>query len=305
MRESARTLFAELIDYAGLFPPAGLDLPTTVANYAAYVASDHAWMLGRLIVPVGRLDEFADAATGRLPTGEDDMPWMLSALLPPLGEADLDRAVDDIERFNAGHSSPVRGMALIDTIETRAATASMIDHALDALPDGLVPFFEIASSGDPRGMIAALAGSPGRAKIRTGGVETTAIPPTRDVLGFILTCAAAGVPFKATAGLHHPLRAAYPLTYAADAPVGLMHGFLNVFIAAAAVRSNLIDEPDAADLLDEPEAAAFTFTDDGVAWRGLRLGNEHLALARGVLAISFGSCSFEEPVADLIRLNIL
>lgn len=305
MRDSARTLLAELVDYAGLFPPAGLDMPTTVANYAAYVASDHAWMLGRLIVPIGRLDEFAQAAMGRLPADDDDIPWMISALLPPLGEADLDRAVDEIERFNAAHSSPARGMALIDTIETRAAAASMIDHALDALLDGLVPFFEISSSGDPRGMIAALAGTPGRAKIRTGGVEPSAIPLTREVLGFILACAAAGVPFKATAGLHHPLRAAYPLTYAADAPVGLMHGFLNVFIAAAAIRSNLIDEPDAADLLDEPDAASLIFTDAGVEWRGLRLENEHLALAREEFALSFGSCSFEEPVADLIRLNIL
>jgi len=35
-----------------------------------------------------------------------------------------------------------------------------------------------------------------------------------------------GVPFKATAGLHHPLRCIHPLTHEPNSPAAAMHGFL-------------------------------------------------------------------------------
>ena len=45
MHASLRILMEGLIDYAGLFPPASLDMPTAVRNYAAYrkspVNGDH------------------------------------------------------------------------------------------------------------------------------------------------------------------------------------------------------------------------------------------------------------------------
>jgi hypothetical protein len=47
-----------LIDYAGLFPPAGLDMPTSARNYVSYRSGRYAWVLGRLIIPVARLIEF-------------------------------------------------------------------------------------------------------------------------------------------------------------------------------------------------------------------------------------------------------
>ena len=60
-----------------------------------------------------------------------------------------------------------------------------------------------------------------------------AIPDPADLARFIAACAAAGVPWKATAGLHHPVRAEQALTYEPGAPRAVMHGFLNVFAAAA------------------------------------------------------------------------
>src|SRR5262245_27937410 len=71
------------------------------------------------------------------------------------------------------------------------------------------------------------------AKIRTGGLKPDAIPAIADVAAFIVACADRRLPFKATAGLHHPVRAPYPLTYESNAPRAVMHGFLNVFLAAA------------------------------------------------------------------------
>ena len=49
-KESARALLAEIIDYAGLFPPSQISMAEAVTNYAAYKNSNYKWMLGRFIV---------------------------------------------------------------------------------------------------------------------------------------------------------------------------------------------------------------------------------------------------------------
>ena len=68
MSEHLRALLHHVVDYAGLFPPAKLDMQPTVDNYAAALAGADQWMLGRLIVPVKRLDEFEACAAAHLPT---------------------------------------------------------------------------------------------------------------------------------------------------------------------------------------------------------------------------------------------
>jgi hypothetical protein len=136
-----------------------------------------------------------------------------------------------------------------------------------------------------------------RAKIRTGGLTEDAFPSPDFVAEFIRACRAAGVAFKATAGLHHPLRCVKPLTYEPNAAVGTMHGFLNVFLAAAMTE-------DAEAILRETDPKAFTFDDDGANWRGRRVSLGELKAMRE-FAISFGSCSFEEPIQDLKELGWL
>jgi hypothetical protein len=137
-----------------------------------------------------------------------------------------------------------------------------------------------------------------RAKIRTGGITPDAFPAIGNVAEFLRACKAKGVAFKATAGLHHPLRCVKPLTYEPNAPLGTMHGFLNVFLAAA-----LLDHAD--EILAETDARAFAFDDGGAEWRGHRVTTEELVAMRRDFATSFGSCSFEEPIADLKELGWL
>ena len=48
-----------------------------------------------------------------------------------------------------------------------------------------------------------------------------------------------------------------------------------------------------------------TWTDDAVAWRGRSLDLVALARERERFALSFGSCSFEEPIGDLKSLGWL
>jgi hypothetical protein len=121
--------------------------------------------------------------------------------------------------------------------------------------------------------------------------------------GFMAACVRAGVAFKATAGLHHAVRSVHRLTYEPDSPFGLMHGFLNVLLAAAFAGAGT-EEATVAELLEETSAAEFRFDDGGVTWRGLGLKNEQLTRARELL-VAFGSCSFEQPLEDLNRLGIL
>ena len=137
-----------------------------------------------------------------------------------------------------------------------------------------------------------------RAKIRTGGITPDAFPAIGNIAGFLRACKEKGVAFKATAGLHHPLRCVKPLTYEPNAPTGTMHGFLNVFIAAAIVEH-------AAEILAETDPRAFSFADDALSWRGHKVLTEDIIAMRRTFATSFGSCSFEEPIGDLIALGWL
>ncbi|HUI54709.1 MAG TPA: hypothetical protein VLY04_07035 [Bryobacteraceae bacterium] len=142
------------------------------------------------------------------------------------------------------------------------------------------------------------------AKFRTGGVTPDAIPGTETVADFVYRAAARRLPFKASAGLHHPFRSERPLTYAPDSPRGVMHGFVNVFTAAAfawhgAERATVVA------ILNETDPRAFEFLDDELRWRGRRLSTAQVDSARRDFAHSFGSCSFEEPVADLRELGLL
>ncbi len=133
------------------------------------------------------------------------------------------------------------------------------------------------------------------AKVRTGSSKPEGIPSVDSVAHFILECARLKLPFKATAGLHHPIRAEYPLTYEANPPRAIMHGFLNVFLAAAFAWQG---ETDIVPILSETDPAAFRF-DQAAHWRDCSLTVAQIQDARLNFAHAFGSCSFEEPIQDL------
>jgi hypothetical protein len=301
MKESVRILLDELIDYAGLFPPAGLEMRPAVENYAAYLRGDYAWMLGRFIVPVARLGEFEEASSELLPRGNPVYPWRLSVL----AGGDLAADLKTIIAFNRWHATDENaGAAVVDTLELKADASDAIERASWLLPRTLTAYFEIPLNRNLENLLDALAARGRRAKVRTGGVTEQAFPSPAELAQFISACAARQVAFKATAGLHHPLRASHRLTYEPDSASATMHGFLNVFLAAAFARFGLPEEG-VRELLEEASHDAFAFDDEGVRWRGHQLTLQRLAVARGQFAAAFGSCSFEEPVEDLKRIGLL
>jgi len=242
LARSLQKLLAHLIDYAGTFPPAALSMEEALENYERYRNGEHAWMLGRFIVPE-------------------------AAEVPP----DVPVSIIGIDEVKASRRRP------------------------GGRPGGVPPPYVEITDLD---LIKDLARNGLRAKIRTGGLTPDAIPSSKTIADFLRECAQHQVPFKATAGLHHPIRCVRPLTYEPDAPRGTMHGFINVFMAAAIL-------PYAEAILEEADPQAFTFDDDTASWRGHAVLTDDLARVREEFAISFGSCSFEEPVKDLQELGWL
>ena len=290
-----RNLFTGLIDYAGLFPPAKLDMDPAVTEYARQRRSPEAWMLSRFIVPATRLQELEEAMD-RCRGAEDGGVWPLSVLVG----GDLGAAKELIDAFNLRNA----GRAAVEAIEHKPADPAAITAAAEIF-EGFEAYFEVSHQEDPTAMFRAIRRAKGRAKIRTGGVTDDAFPSPDEVSRFIRGARMTGIPFKATAGLHHPLRGKYRLTYEDDAPAGTMHGFLNVFLTAAFVHHGELPPDLVPEVLKEQGTGAFEFSPAGVAWRGHRLSADELARARHDFATSYGSCSFAEPVEDLKSLRLL
>lgn len=289
VKHSLHILLHSLIDYAGLFPPAGLKMADAVANYHIYKNGPNAWALGRFIVPAARLEEFESHFV------PDREMWHLSALLGQSPAEDWAHVVE----FNTRH----RRSAIVDSLEARVSNAAAIQELKSQIPESMLIYFEIPGTGDPTELIVAIGAAHARAKVRTGGLTPEMFPSEQQVLRFLSGCVSANVAFKATAGLHHPVRCTKPLTYEKDAPSGTMHGFLNVFLATAFLLDG-VPESDLEVLLLEENPSHFNFYEDAITWRGHRLAQSRLLQSRA-LAASFGSCSFEEPIGDLVALNLL
>ncbi len=297
-----RTLVAGAVDYAGLFPPASLDMAAAVANYASYRASVDAWMLGRFVVPVAKLDEW-HAAVAALPIAQREA-WdgaRLSALLS--GEFASEAA--RIAAFNA--EAPFG--TIIDVAEGRTGTADTVLATAAAMPDDVMLYCELPHASDPLSLLEAVRSANVRAKIRTGGVSPDAFPSPDEIVRFLRRCTETGVTAKATAGLHHPLRGEFRLTYAPDAVRGVMYGYLNVFLAAAALNIGA-DDTIAQAILTETRGESFIVREDTVVYapdgvETVTLLQPSLAAMRASGVVAFGSCSFREPVDELSALLLV
>lgn len=299
-----RDLLIEIIDYAGLFPPAALPLRDVVSNYRKYVPGNHNWLLARLIIPATKLADFAEVFTGLFPEGSGQSSWKISALIPAVDADDgaFVTALNAIESFNSKHD-----FAEVDTVEGKLPSAELITKTCDTLSDSLSAFLEIPHC-DPDETITRLAAA-GRAntfgKIRTGGVTPDLIPTTERVAHFISQCAKSRLGFKATAGLHHPLRGQFPLTYCADSDRSTMHGFINVFLAACFARKHAWSVTQLTEILECSDPTSFAISENEIAFKENPVSAQDIKDVRSHFAISFGSCSFVEPVDDLIQLGWL
>lgn len=289
-----RTLLAGAIDYAGLFPPAALSMGDAARNYLEYAAGPESWALGRFVVPVARfaeLDETAPAFAALAPHVE----WKLSVLAggPPAADRSLLDAASTKAKFRMR----------IDAVEAKGTLLEGISALAPLCSPSWTLYVEIPFGSGIERHVEAVRALGACVKLRTGGVTADAFPSADALANALEACAAAGVPFKATAGLHHPLRGSYPLTYAIDADRGLMFGYLNVLAAAVLVRRRA-PHADVVAMLEEKDANAFRAKDGGLVWRDQSLSADDIHAVRTTQYHGFGSCSFREPLDELRSLAV-
>jgi hypothetical protein len=296
MYPSVRTAFAELIDYAGLFPPAALELPTASREYQTARSGPHAWMLGRFIVAASQLERAAVAFEAGFSVIVEPTADALASVARMRAHA---KTIAALEIPLQNSLSPSRERLSRDEVLDLLG-ALEADLAVSGLRD-LPAFVEIPRTGPWWNVLPEIMNALARfrlaAKLRCGGVTAAAYPSVAEVAIFIAAAQSANVAFKATAGLHHPVRHVDPATGF------VMHGFLNL-IAAAALAPRADPELLARVIADE-DPSAFAFDDESFTWRDQRIELAELQRARDASFVSYGSCSFAEPVEDLTALGLL
>ena len=320
MTSSQRAFLSGLIDYAGLFPPAALALRSAMFTYTLERAKPDAWILGRFILPVPRVVELYPF----LPSFDARSPLVLSVLgyapdssLKETWANRVMRTLADARRYEEQSG----GRVLSDRFEIRVPAELAADPgALTTLlgefegvlrsrgrrvgcmalevplleaPETVETASQAIAEANKRAVRAAFA-----LKLRCGGVTADHFPSVETLASALTEARRAGIPFKATAGLHHPVR-----QYREEVDTE-MHGFVNVFGGAILAQLHDLDADALAEILEDTDASNFDLVNE-LRWKSLAATASEIADARTQFALSYGSCSFAEPREDLRRLGWL
>jgi len=289
MRFALRTFMTELIDYAGLFPPTQLDMKTALGNWLEYEQCEDEFMLNSFICPAWRIDELAPLLRGR----RERFPVTVIIRPGPNLAADIGNAMDVGGRIEAVEVVGVEGkLAGVDIEQALEISGRLRDRGVaghywyeTGFPDGV--------ERDLPGFVENLPVLSGL-KVRCGGLVPEAFPTVDELAFAIRTCAEKNRALKATAGLHHPVRHH-------DGKIDAMaHGFLNVFGALVLAEVHKLPRERIAEILEDEDPGSFAFTEDNFSWRDLTAETGDLGYMT-----SFGSCSFDEPRADLRALGLM
>jgi len=276
-------IFRGLFDDASLFPPASLPVADAVAGHLHHQAAWYRQMSGPFVCADTKITELSAALTAA-GVAELDL-----ALVLPGGAAGLDPAVDGVFadprlRLRAVEVPAAAG-------EEITAAVADVAAALDRTPlAGAAAFIEIPACDLTTAAARVVDDHRYRAKVRTGGTTAQAFPDEQTLATCLVTLARARLAFKCTAGLHHAVR-----HRAADTGFE-HHGFLNVLLAVAAALDGASREQVAAELADRDAAR--------VAAKIGNLDAETVSAVRSLFT-SFGTCSTDEPVNDLVTLGLV
>jgi hypothetical protein len=275
MSDHGAGLFDGLFDDAALFPPGDAPMDVAVPAHRRLTCRFDG-LVGPFVVPGARLDEFA----AELEDG-DRLPVALIAAAAALPAA-LARIVADPRLTLAAVEVPgaLDGPTAADAVRVLR----------DVLPPGTPAAVELPRSEARDDVLGVLVGTGYRAKLRTGGVRPDLFPAPVELAGTLAACVSRGVAFKCTAGLHNALRHTDPVTGFPH------HGFLNVLLAVDALMAGAPPVV-AADWLREERP--------GIVTAALRTWSSARATRARAAFTSFGTCSIDEPVRDLVALGLL
>ncbi|MFE7226379.1 hypothetical protein ACFU7D_16420 [Nocardioides sp. NPDC057577] len=269
-------MLAGLLDDAAVFPPGNASLEQAVDAHVRHLRSVHADLVGPLVLAAKDLGAL-EVVLGDRPGHSVDLTLTvpLQGLVPAIAAA---RAVRSVRLVGLE-------VALPDGTTAAEALAALDAAGLDADLD-LTTYVEVPRDSRRADVLAALAGTPYRAKFRTGGVRADLYPDETELAAAVRSAISLGVPFKATAGLHHAVRNTDPATGFEQ------HGFLNVLVATGCAQDGA-DDTEVAKLLAERD--------------GGRLAEQVRTLEPSVrdAFCSFGTCSIDEPITELVDLGLL
>lgn len=324
---SLKQLLTHLIDYAGLFPPASLQLPEAYKGFVKYVNESDEWILSKFICPAKQL-----SALSELIKNDTENSNFFSVSV-------LGRSGSNTEEFIKGTAEDVALMAhflqstknkyLTDAFELKFPEDLVFENNIDAMYEVMKStasilkeniafpvkiFFELPLKNDWKSSVNNFASALKKHneffgqdenfprsgfKLRTGGVEAAAFPSPEQIAYVINKCYENQVPLKFTAGLHHPIR------HYNESVKTKMHGFLNVFGAGVLLYGNDLFEEDLINILSDEDAENFKFDENYFKWKEFKSPIKVIENARKNFVISYGSCSFDEPREDLIKLHLL
>jgi hypothetical protein len=275
-------LFRHLVDDAAMFPPGNLPLPQAVAAHRAHRTAPYAELVGAFVCSD---EDLMTVAAEAAKTG--DGPLEVAVVITG-GAGGIEPAVRYGDR-----SADVT----VTSVEVRlrdeddlSRNALRVVRACDDCLDEENAFVEIGLDGGWERALDVVADAGYSAKLRTGGLDAALFPRADQVAAFVTACLDREVPFKCTAGLHNAVRHT-----AADTGFE-HHGFLNVLLAT---RASL----DGAGLND---LTAMLEERDGetLAAKARDLSDQQAQSTRRWFT-SYGSCSIDEPYADLKSLGLL
>jgi len=250
MRRVIHSLTEHLFDYAGLFPPASLDIEKALKNYSTYQIHPYQKMLGKFILPIKKHDEYLSL------TRNNQKRTPLSIILTPvqtLKNLSENLKVDCLKIGEIVKNSP---SSSIDSFEMvfpkefyRESQTSIIEYFTEIFAslsfslesqnslegknfdffceipylknselEHFLPAVQNYNSLDSRNEVFI--------KLRTGGITPDLVPSVSSLSHLLFNIGKYDLPFKVTAGLHIPVPNFNEL-------VGTkMHGFLNVLFAS-------------------------------------------------------------------------
>lgn len=326
MKASFKAFMREIIDYAGLFPPADLSLDTSLQKYSNYREDGDAWMLSRYIIPVGRLTELKPYTETLFAEGNPFRFSILGKRTETISDyrEHLQNITAALKQFHKDHGSRVQTDVLEVKLPREAVFANDADLLADIyeetgrqfgdaseFPNDI--FFEGIFDKNWEKEIGSVLESMNRYnesavsdggmkagfKLRCGGVEASMFPSIEQVAFTLHKVRKENLALKCTAGLHHPIR------HYDHSVKTKMHGFINVFGGAMLGYAHDFSTDQMTEVVKEEDTEHFSFTDSGFQWKDYEVSTEDIEELREVALISFGSCSFDEPREDLQKLELL
>ncbi|MCH7905755.1 MAG: hypothetical protein IH944_14460 [Armatimonadetes bacterium] len=303
MTESLSRLINQPIDYAGLFPPASLDMRSAIEAYRSVTESDSAWIVNRFVIAGSQLADGAAIWSEMREETDDRVPATVVCKSLTTGAT----ALESLENEQRLIRDQV-GCFDFSAMEIRLPLGDEFAGCAGALRKSykwfaereIDVYVELSWGEDMNEAMAELASTIDGVgfKARLGGVKKEQFPSVDQVAAFISEVAGLEAPFKFTAGLHEPVR------YYDKELDCYHHGFINVFVASALAMIQHATPAEVRQILEIEDGIQFRFTDQAVESPAGSLSLKDIDewwLYFG----GYGSCTYEEPIEGLKKLGLI